>query len=257
LAGIGIYIWRRKSKMKDPPIFGEGGLEVGHAPPFYGQGGLEVGDAPPEFTALRRAEMEAKEAGKPHIITGEHMDHGPEVHEIQLDGNELDASVERQELGSNGTITSFQPTHAELNAAANLSELSDAGVPFRGELSGDSTRRSELSPKRKPVSGSASPGIDDPTSQSPPRASWSNSPWSNPGVERFGAPHVQSAEEVAEAAEMRRIEEEERRIDEAIAESERLQALRRQKEELQKRKLEMMARGSGGSRPGGSSNGPN
>jgi hypothetical protein len=45
---------------------------------------------------------------------------------------------------------------------------------------------------------------------------------------------------------MRRLEEEGRRIDEAIAESERLQALRKEKEELQKRKLEMKARASGG-----------
>ena len=56
----------------------------------------------------------------------------------------------------------------------------------------------------------------------------------------------QSPAEAAEAAEMRRLEEEERRIDEAIAELERLQALRKEKEDLQKRKLEMKARASGG-----------
>lgn len=56
----------------------------------------------------------------------------------------------------------------------------------------------------------------------------------------------QSPVEAAEPAEMGRLEEEERRIDEAIAESERLQVLRKEKEELQKRKLEMKARASGG-----------
>jgi len=241
LAGIGIYVWRRKWKTKDPPLSGEGGLEVG--------------DAPPEFTALRRAEMEAKEADTPHIITGEPMNEGLAVHGIQLDGNDLDASGERQELDSTGA--SIQPRHAELDATANLSELSDAGIPFRGELSGDSTRRSELSPKRKPLSGSVSPRISDPTSQSLTSAPWSNKPWSNPDIEGFGVAYPvthQSTNEAAEAAEMRRIEEEERRIDAAIAESERLQALRKQKEELQKRKLEMMARASGG--PGSSSTAP-
>jgi hypothetical protein len=74
-------------------------------------------------------------------------------------------------------------------------------------------------------------------------------PRTDPGVEglsAMGPVMNQSPVEAAEPAEMGRLEEEERRIDEAIAESERLQVLRKEKEELQKRKLEMKARASGG-----------
>ncbi|KAF4627183.1 hypothetical protein G7Y89_g10978 [Cudoniella acicularis] len=241
LAGIAFYVWRRKSKMKSPP-----------EPPLSGEGGLEVGDAPPQFTALRRAEMEAREVDKPQFVTGEPRDEELAVHDIILDHNELDTSRERQEM--DGTGTSLRPRHAELDATGNSSGLNSSSVPFR-DRGEPKTIRSELSPTRKPLSDSTAPIISDPTlTQSPNSAPYSNTPWSNPGIESFGAAQPpathQSANETSEALEMRRIEEEERRIDAAIAESERLQALRKEKEELQKRKLEMMAGASGG---GGSS----
>lgn len=194
--------------------------------------------------------MEANEVKKYHVVSGEPTDAAIATHDIHVDG-ELDANRERQELDSTGAP--LQPRSSELDRMARQSEL--AGVVSRGELSGNSTSRSELSPRRKPVSASSPPPV--PTQQhQTTSASSSNQPWSDPGSQGLAATGPvtnQTAAEAAEAEEMRRLEDEERRIDEAIAESERLQALRKEKEELQKRKLEIKARASGG---GGSSTAP-
>jgi transposase-like protein len=200
--------WRRKHKVKDPQLSGEGGLEVG--------------DAPPEFTTLQRAEMEANETQKEHLINRAGLGLGG-THDVHADRvNELDATRERQELDSTG-----------VTSQAVTSELDGATAAPRGELSGDSTSRS---PRRKPIAGTIPP-VPDPPTQTTASASWFgfNQPWSDPGAEGLttASPVTQRTPEAAEAAE-------------AIAESERLQELRREKEELQRRRMEMRSKmGSG------------
>lgn len=237
LIGVGVFVCGKKAMRQRART------------PVPVEGGLEVGEAPPEFSALGRAELETNEAENPSNFQRESGGNEPTVLDNLFEGNDLSAVERRRELGNSGV--SPQPEHSDLDRTAEITEPSDPSAPAYSELSGDSMIVSELSAaKRKPISGSATPQAGQTASPSPTPVSYSNMPWSNPGIENLGlegGPGAQAAtpNETADTAEMRRIEEEERRVDEAIAESERLQALRKQKEELQKRKLDMQARASG------------
>jgi hypothetical protein len=229
LVGVGVFICVKRTMAKKAPIPVEGGLEVG--------------EAPPEFSALRRAELETNDIGNPSIRQREFGGNEPAVHDNPFEGNEVRASERRQE--SDNTGVSPRPEYSELDGKAEIPELDGPNPLARGEVSGDSMMLFEHSPpNRKSLPGSTAPQLGQTTSKSPASVSHLNSPWSSPGIEDLKSEEALGARpgKAANAAEMRRIEEEERRLDEAIAESEKLQALRRQKEELQKRKLDMQAK---------------
>jgi len=253
---LAFLFWRRGRKTKEPQESGDGGLEVG--------------PAPPEYTALKRAELEANGSRKYHEVKpGDQNDLlGADSIPTMTGGvgvGELSAeSPQRQELGTSTDET----THAELSGDVESQ---------RAELGSTNSHR-----LRKPVAGFApmavSPNLFPQSQQHRPTASssWVNSPWLNSGFDHENPPQASvghlpppskaapappldtqpqipppagvhstdGSRSPAEADELLRMEEEERRIDEAIAESERLQALRKEKEELQKRMLEARAKNS-------------
>jgi hypothetical protein len=89
-----------------------------------------------------------------------------------------------------------------------------------------------------------------PTSTS--STSWSNAPWQNEGFPEAGVEQAPKAIPLVSANEeedeLRRIEDEERRIDAVIAESERIRAIKEEKAVLQARKAELLAGRQSGSR---------
>jgi hypothetical protein len=258
-AFLAFFLWRRRQKKN----LSEKG------PPESGQGGLEVGDAPPQFTTLRAAELDANGRGGYHEAKPDDPLNTDHVHEFPamaggVGVEELSGEPTRREL--DGTVSGA--THAELPADAQRSERAELGPSGSHQL-------------RKPVGGFApnaiSPNLLPQSQQHKPLASssWVNSPWSDPGFEQESSSHSQPEHppppqnappqipipiahlheepgSPTEQDELLRMEEEERRIDEAIAESERLQALRREKDELQKKMLEARAKKSGGGGPSGS-----
>ena len=112
--------------------------------------------------------------------------------------------TECQELGYTGV--SLQPRSSELDGIARYPEVS--AITSRGELNGNSTSRSKLSRRRKP---SPTPPIPNSQPQTTASTPWTNNPWTDPGVERISVMSPvtnQSPTEAAEAAEIRRPEEE-------------------------------------------------
>jgi hypothetical protein len=232
-AVLAFFFWRRRQKKNS-------------GPPLSGEGGLEVGEAPPQFTALRAAELEASERRSNHAIkppdgmntvTDHVLDNLLAIRDIEIE--ELSADTEWRE--GNGA------THSELSGDLEQRQMTElASTPSHHQ--------------RKHVA--AAPPTASPRSNPSPQpltsASWSNTPWSDPGFEASPpaskpppvpapapapAPQVEGkADSPTERDELMRLEEDERRIDAAIAESERLQALRREKEEVQKRMSEAKAK---------------
>lgn len=168
--------------------------------------GLEVGDAPAGF-------------GDPRTAT------------------ELPVRREKHELPGQGE-GNRNSVPAELGAT---SEVSPPPSELPNEPSAKKAAKSNISVK--------------PTQEmSRVSASWSNTPWSEPQegiLPRASSAAVMPAaghnreqegrgvlSEEGDADELQRLMDEERRIDEAILESERIQKLRQEKEELQKRLLE-------------------
>jgi hypothetical protein len=119
--------------------------------------------------------MEANEAKKYHVITGEPTAAAVAAHDIHVDGdgvNELDSNRERQELDSTGAP--LQPRSTELDGTARHPEM--RAITSRGELSGNLTSRSELPPRRKPLSPSPIPPIPNSQPKTTPSISWANNP---------------------------------------------------------------------------------
>jgi hypothetical protein len=239
-AVLAFFLWRRRQKKNS-------------GPPLSGEGGLEVGDAPPQFTALRAAEMEANERGsyhavKPHDAVTDHV-HDTPFATGGIGIEELSGDIQRQE-GLDAALVSGA-THSELGGDSERRQMTElASTPSHHQ--------------RKPVAGApptTSPNLN-PSPQPFTSASWSNTPWSDPGFDAtppsskpppIPTPQVEGeADSPTERDELMRLQEDERRIDAAIAESERLQALRKEKEEVQRRMLEARARKGGGA--GGAAN---
>jgi hypothetical protein len=209
VVGLGLFCWKRKRSAKSK------GISRPSSPD-----GLEVGDAPAGF-------------GDPRIVT--ELPVRREKHELPGQGESNRYSVPT-ELAS---TTPFGPRHSELDGQ------SQSPLP-PSELSNES------STKKAAVSNLT---VKPTQEMSRVSASWSNTPWSEP-QEGF-LPSASSAAAVPAARqsitrelegrgvevddedpdELQRLMDEERRIDEAIIESERIQKLRKEKEELQKKLL--------------------
>ena len=80
------------------------------------------------------------------------------AHDVRVDDdgvNKLDSNRKRQELDSTGAP--LQPRSTELDGTARHPEMN--AITSRGELSGNSTSRSELSPRWKLLSSNPTPPI--------------------------------------------------------------------------------------------------
>lgn len=263
-AVLAFILWRRHQKEKQVREKG---------PPESGENGLEVGDAPPQFTALRAAEMEANERGS----GGGYQIIKPPAHDLPLMAGGVGLEELSAESGRGATTA-----HAELPGDAERRERSElsSSASHHHHIPKAAGGFTSLGAAATAISPNAKPQRKPLTT-----ASWSNTPfWSDPGYEQGEAPsHPQPSEpplsepakpppqippistdhtrdgdggrreepksqstSPTEHDELLSLEEEERRIDEAIAESERLQKLRREKEELQRRRMEARARKEGG-----------
>jgi hypothetical protein len=210
--GLVLFCWKRKKSAKPK------GISRPSSPD-----GLEIGDAPAGF-------------GDPRTVT--ELPVQKEKHELPGQGESNRYSVPT-ELAS---TTPFGPTHSELDGQ-NQPPLPPS------ELSNESSTK-------KPVASKLS--VEPTPEMSRVSASWSNTPWSepqegflpsassaaaNPSNSSTGQNITRELEgrgvdvDDEDPDELQRLMDEERRIDEAILESERIQKLRQEKEELQKKLL--------------------
>ncbi|KAH6703178.1 Glucanosyltransferase-domain-containing protein [Leptodontidium sp. MPI-SDFR-AT-0119] len=217
---IAFLLWRRRKKQQ--PV----------APLDLTPEGLEVGSPPPKHELDSNAIMEkfSEQPVKPEL-TDNHS-------ATFSDGTTQNAGSVSSTAIASGALGAFTTTHAttdETRDSQNFDPTAPAAelatVPTSPKPEAASMGQSPAPVSRRPVPGAVT------------SASWANAPWHSPPIDEAPNQEAPLLSGTDEEDEMRRLDEEERRLDAKIAESERIRALKEEKAAVQAKRAEfMMAR---------------
>ncbi|CZR56771.1 uncharacterized protein PAC_06660 [Phialocephala subalpina] len=213
---VAFLLWRRRRKQRNSP------------PLDLSPEGLEVGEPPP------KPELDSTAIGVP-----------VSQHEAQPELQ--DASANRTPAGSE-----LHSSPAFTTSTLGRAEMGNSPTPQSATNAVPTSELSTTPATPKPASAQLQPQPQQPISQRPVAPSNStalkaNAPWETdpfpypqPEVTATQAQKTPLLSETDDDDELKRLEEEERRVDAAIAESERIRALKEEKTALQARKTALL-----------------